>query len=210
RLSLCRSVHHDSVWPLFNDLKSKSLVQTQDWFASHEAHRDRRVIRICAHQLRQQGRADAMPAVLRFHRYCKLRRCIRFVRRSSEPGCAQQSPIFLVVRNESSVAAAPPAFHVTGDLWAAYDIASRRFLFFSGGQAVIQHLPKNGFILGCKLANYVVHPIPKQCFIIAGTREHETTERASVLRSGYVRLDEHHITQIFPAKHFKKSELTSI
>ena len=67
RRSLCRSVHHDSLRPLFNDLESKSLVETQHRFASHEADRDRRVIGICADQLRQQSRADAMPAVLRFH-----------------------------------------------------------------------------------------------------------------------------------------------
>ena len=65
---LCRSVHHDSVGPLFNDLESKSLVETQHRFPSYEADRDRRVIGICADQLRQQSRADAMPAVLRFHR----------------------------------------------------------------------------------------------------------------------------------------------
>ena len=165
RRSLCRSVHHDSVGPLFNDLESKSLVETQHRFASHEADRDRRVIGICADQLRQQSRADAMPAVLRFHRQCKLRRRVRFVGRPSEPGCAQQSLIFLVMRNKSSIADAAPAFYVTGNLWAAYDIARRRFAFSSGGQAVIQHLPKNGFILGCKLANHVVHRSRKQCLL---------------------------------------------
>jgi hypothetical protein len=52
---------------LFNDLESKSLIETQHWFASYEADRDRRVIGICAN-LRQQSRANAMPAVLRFRR----------------------------------------------------------------------------------------------------------------------------------------------
>ena len=71
--SLCRSMHHDSVGPLFDDLESKSLVETQHRFTSHEADRDRRVIGICANQLRQQSRADAMPPVLRFYRQRKLR-----------------------------------------------------------------------------------------------------------------------------------------
>src|SRR5207248_10990378 len=132
RRSLCWSVHQDSVGTLFNDLESKSLVETQHRFASHEADRDRRVIGICADQLRQQSRADAMPAVLRFHRQCKLRRRVRFVGRPPEPGCAQQSLIFFVVRDKSSIAGAAPAFHVTGNLWAAYDIARRRLAFSSG------------------------------------------------------------------------------
>ena len=90
--------------PLFNDLESKSLIETQHWFASCEADRDCRVIGICANQLRQQSRANAMPAVLRFRRWCKLRRCTRFVGRPSEPGGAQQSPIFLSCATDAALA----------------------------------------------------------------------------------------------------------
>src|SRR5262249_59309480 len=34
---LCRSLHHDGVGPLFNDFESKSPVETQHRFTSHEA-----------------------------------------------------------------------------------------------------------------------------------------------------------------------------
>jgi len=150
-------VQHDSVGPLFNDLKSKSLVETQHRFTSYETDRDRRVIRICADQLRQQSRADAMPPVLGFYCQRKLWRRVRFLRGPSEPRGAQQSVILFVMRNKSAIADTAPAFDVPRNFRATHDIPRKLFVFWSRGQTVIQHLPKNGFILACKRANLVVH-----------------------------------------------------
>jgi hypothetical protein len=46
---LNRSVHDNSVPPLFHDFEPKPLVKAQYGFASHEADRDRRMIGSCAH-----------------------------------------------------------------------------------------------------------------------------------------------------------------
>src|SRR6187551_1525684 len=98
-----------------------------------------------------------MPAVLGFYCQRKLGWRVRFLHGPSEPGCAQQSVILFVMRNKSAIANTAPAFHVSGNLRATHDIPRKLFVCWSRGQAVILHLPKNGFILTCKRANLVVH-----------------------------------------------------
>src|SRR5437763_4403429 len=95
--------------------------------------------------------------MFRFHGKCQLRRCIRFVDRPAQPNGAEKSSTFLIMSNESGISRAAPAVDVSRKLWAVYHLRRRHLLLFRGREALIQHLPKNRFILARELTNYVVH-----------------------------------------------------